>query len=153
MSPGEKLVLRLRRLEICNTGFGGSGVNGTGRAAELGAAGGTRTSDRGGAGRWVWGVPGWCKEGPGARPGPGPGCWRTRAEGIRRTQRRRPSPGHPGSPGGCSSRRGRWAGGGVGAPHLGRSGGLGSRHLQLCALLTLPPPPPPAAGMWPLRGS
>lgn len=27
-------------------GFGGSGVNGTGRAAELGAAGGTRTSDR-----------------------------------------------------------------------------------------------------------
>lgn len=78
------------------------------------------------------GVPGWSREGPGARPGPGPGCWGTRAEGIRLAQRRRPPPGHPGSPGGCSSRRGRRAGGGVGAPHLGRGGGSGGRRLPLC---------------------
>lgn len=38
----------------------------------------------------------------------------------------------PGSPGGCSSRGGRREGGGVGAPHLGRGGGLGGRCLQLC---------------------
>lgn len=39
----------------------------------------------------------------------------------------------------CWSPRGRRAGGGVGAPHLGRSGGSGGRRLQLC-------PPDIAAG-------
>lgn len=51
---------------------------------------------------------------------------------LRRAQRRRPPPGPRVLRVACPSRWGRRAGGGVGAPHLGRGGGLDGRRLQLC---------------------
>lgn len=99
------------------------------------------------------GGPGWFREDRGARPGPRPGCWSTRAEGIRRARRRPPPPGHPGFSV-WLARRGGAAGWEAGLAPLTWGGVVAwAAAASNRALLTLPPPPPAAAGLWLLPGS
>lgn len=98
------------------------------------------------------GGPDWFREGRGARPGPGPGCWSTGAEGSGGLSAvgRLPDPGFSV----WLARRGGAAGREAGLAPLTWGGVVAwAAAASNCALLTLPPPPPAAAGTWLLRGS